>query len=46
MRYGNQPLSEIESMTIDEISMWADEIGHLIELENGTGSRADEDDDG
>lgn len=41
MRYGHQPLSEIERMSIDEVGMWAEEIAELIRLENETGSRED-----
>jgi len=41
MRYGHQPLSEIERMSIDEVAMWAEEIAELIQRENATGSRED-----
>lgn len=42
MRYGNQPLSEIEAMPLEDIEMWADELVELIQLENATGSRESE----
>lgn len=39
MRYGHQPMSEIERMSMDEVCLWAEEIVDLIELENETGRR-------
>lgn len=39
MRYGHQPLSEIERLPLDDIAMWAEEIAELIRLENATGSQ-------
>lgn len=39
MRYGHQPLSEIEKLTLEDIEMWAEELLELIRLENDTGSR-------
>lgn len=41
MRYGHQPLSEIERLSIDEVAMWAEEIAELIRLENATSSQED-----
>lgn len=41
MRYGHQPMSEIERMTLDEVAMWAEEIADLIRRENATGSQED-----
>lgn len=41
MRYGHQPMSDIEKMSMDEISSWADEIVELINLENRVDSRED-----
>lgn len=34
-------MSDIEKMTMDDISMWADEIIELITLENRVDSRED-----
>lgn len=42
MRYGHQPLSEIEALSLDDIEMWAEELVELIKLENATGSRDSE----
>lgn len=36
MRYGHQPLSEIERMTLEDILLWSEEIAALIKLENTT----------
>ncbi len=41
MRYGHQPMSEIEKMSMDDMLMWANEVIELIKLENHTDSRED-----
>lgn len=42
MRYANQPLSELENLPLEDLSMWVDEVAELIQLENDTGSRDNE----
>lgn len=37
MRYGHQPLSEIERMSMDDLLMWAEEIVDIVSAENSTG---------
>lgn len=35
MRYGHQPMSEIERMPLEDIVMWCEEIVELVQAENG-----------